>query len=252
MTLNHPPATHRGDRALRPERRTGQQTAVGARIVDIAALREDGSMVVGQRRVPAMPLFDAAFSAFAQGTLIQTDTGQASIEDLQPGDRVLTSDGEMSEITWIGSAVFAPAENASKMPLTRIVADSFGVSRPDSFISLGAGARLLQPLPGMSGGREGQQVMTPASAFVDGVNVIGMSPPTPVRLFHIALRRHAAIIAAGLEVESYHPGRDPLRNVSQTLSDVFMTLFPHMDTLGAFGAVRFMRFNPGDEDLTAA
>ncbi|WP_298839168.1 Hint domain-containing protein [uncultured Roseobacter sp.] len=228
------------------------QSSPGTRIADIAALRPDGSMVIGQRRIPALAVFDAAFSAFAQGTLIQTQHGQTAVEDLQPGDAVLTSDGQHSEITWIGSASFAPTQGMGRMPLTRIMADSFGVSRPDSFVSLGAGARLLQSQPGTAKARDGQQVLTPARAFVDGVNVIEMSPPTPVRLFHIGLRGHAAVVAAGLEVESYHPGRDPLQHMSQTLSDVFMSLFPHISALSDFGPMKFARLSGDDADLTAA
>ena len=228
------------------------QNAPGARVVDISALREDGSTVIGQRRVPSHPVFDAAFSAFAQGTLIQTENGQFAVEDLHPGDRVLTSDGQHTEVIWIGSASFSPSQGMARMPLTRIMAGSFGVSRPDSFISLGGGARLLQSQPGMARAREGQQVLTPARAFVDGVNVIEMSPPTPVRLFHIGLRRHAAIVAAGLEVESYHPGRDPLQHMSPTLSSVFMSLFPHVSTLTDFGPLRLMRVPDENGDLTAA
>ncbi len=221
------------------------------RIADIAALRSDRSTIIGQRRIPALPLFDRAFSAFARGTLVHTPHGPVAVEDLHPGDKVATSGGT-GEITWIGSASYAPADDAARMPLTRIMADSFGVNRPDSFVSLGAAACLLQTPAHLRASCEGRQIMTPARNFVDGVNVIEVTPPTPVRLFHIALRQHDAIIAGGLEVESFHPDAAALRDTSHTLRDVYMSLFPHIDSLSEFGPVAFERLPSDASDQTAA
>lgn len=198
-----------------------------------------------------LPKFNEAFAAFAQGTLLQTETGPMAIEDLQPG-QVLATTGEQAEvITWIGSATFAPSDECDRMTLTRVMADSFGVNRPDSFISLGSAARILKTPPEYRGIEENKQLMTPARTFVDGVNVIEVMPPTPIRLFHIGLQRHASILAGGLEVESYHPGHQPLQDLSQTLRDVFMSMFPHIQQVSDFGPMRFSRA-PDNNDLTAA
>lgn len=225
--------------------------AFGVRTVDIAAIRNDGSLVIGQRRIPTTKVFDEAFAGFAQGTLFQTETGQIAVEDLQPGQKLLTARGKSEEITWIGSATFAPSDKGDRMRLTRIMADSFGVNRPDSFISLGSSARILKTPPDLRCVEGNKQVMTPAHTFVDGVNVIEIMPPTPVRLFHISMRAHTSIFAGGLEVESYHPGHQPLQGLSQTLCDVFMSMFPHIENLSDFGAMQFPRA-PEKNDLTAA
>ena len=58
------------------------------RSYEIAALRADGSLYIGQDKAPAVPLFENAFSAFARSTLITTPQGPTAIEDLQPGDTV--------------------------------------------------------------------------------------------------------------------------------------------------------------------
>lgn len=246
MTITPPAATLA---ATVSDQKPGMKCAV--RVADIAALRSDRSTVIGQRRIPARPVFEEAFSAFARGTLVQTETGPVAVEDLYPGDKVITHDGT-GEIVWIGSASFSPSDDAVRRPLTRIMADSFGVSRPENFITLGPSARLLQTLPGHRAETEDRPVMTPARTFADGVNVIEVTPPTPVRLFHIALRRHAAIMTAGLAVESFHPGNVSLREMSEPLRTAYLGLFPHIGSLSEFGPVMFERLPTDGQDQTAA
>ena len=222
----------------------------GVRIADIAALRPDGSTVLGQRRIPTLPQFDQAFGAFAQGTLFKTDKGYMAVEDLQPGDRVETAKGDTDDIVWIGAASFSPNDLGERMSLTRITADSFGVNRPTNCVSLGSAARVLQTPPDMRGMMATTPIMTPARRFVDGVSVIEVAPPTSIRLFHIATRSHQALIAGGLEVESFHPGTQPLQFLSQTLSEVFLSCFPHVENLGEFGPMAYQRAT--DEDGQSA
>lgn len=223
---------------------------VGVRLVDIAACRPDGSIVTGQRKVPTLPVFDAAFSAFTHGTHLQAVNGVLAIEDLHPGDRLLTADGGSSEVAWIGAASFTSAEMSAGNPLTRVMADSFGMSRPDNILGLGPAARLLQTPPDLRNAFAATPIMTPARAFVDGVNVIEITPPTPVRMYHLCLQRHAAVFASGLEIETYHPGADPIPLMSQTLRSVFMSVFPQIKQMSDFGPLNYSRA-PQEKGLTA-
>ena len=225
--------------------------AFGVRIADIAALRSDGSTILRQRRIPALPQFDQAFGAFAQGTLMKTEHGYMAVEDLQPGDRVDTATGDTDEVIWIGSTLFSPRDEGEQMRLTRLTADSFGVNRPTNCISLGRAARVLQTAPDMRGAMGATPLMTPAHHFVDGVSVIEVTPPTGIRLFHVATRKHRALIAGGLEVESFHPGAQPTQFMSQTLRDVYLSCFPHIEQLGEFGPMAYQRA-PEENGQTAA
>lgn len=213
----------------------------GVRIADVAALDAAGRTIIGQRRIPTLPLFDAAFAAFAQGTVFQAKSGYIAVEDLQPGDWLMTASGDTEQVTWVGSATFAPSDQGERMLLTRLIADSFGVNRPENFVSLGSAARVLKAPPHMHGSTDAHRTMTTARQFVDGVNVIEFMPPTPVRLFHVGMRRHSAIIASGLEVESFHPGANPVQDLSSTLSGVYQSLFPHMEKLSEFGPLTYGR-----------
>lgn len=216
-----------------------QKPAFGVRVADITGLKADGHTIIGQRRIPTLRIFDQAFAGFAQGTVFQAERGYVAIEDIQPGDRLATANGGSEQVTWIGSATFSPSDLGDRMHLTRVMPDSFGVNRPESFISLGPAARVLQAPCHLRGTAAAAQMMTPAQSFIDGVNVIDVMPPTPIRLFHIGTRQHVALIASGLEVESYHPGTAQLRDLSTTLRDVFHSLFPHVDKLSDFGPMAY-------------
>ncbi|ASM73180.1 MULTISPECIES: Hint domain-containing protein [Roseobacteraceae] len=212
------------------------------RTYEIAALRADGSRMVSQTKAPALPLIESAFSAFARGTVLEGRNGPVAIEDLQPGDWLRTSNGDAEQVVWIGSTNFVPADTGRRTPLIRIMADSFGPARPESFLTVGPAARLLQTPHNMRGTlASGAQMLTPARDFVDGVNVIEVTPPTSVRLFHICLTRHAAIYAGGMQMETFHPGTQATRAVSPAMRDMFLALFPRISHVTDFGPLAHPR-----------
>ncbi|MDB4197189.1 hypothetical protein N9777_02750 [Ascidiaceihabitans sp.] len=104
------------------------------------------------------------------------------------------------------------------------MADTFGVSRPSSFLSIGPSARLLQTPHHLRGNERGMQMFTHASEFVDGVNVIEICLPPPVQMFHICLTPHAALTFGGMEMEmemeTYHPGSIVTREISSEMRDI--------------------------------
>ncbi|MEP3441910.1 Hint domain-containing protein [Sulfitobacter sp.] len=211
------------------------QAPTAKRMYEVAALREDDSLYIGQSTAPALPLFESAFSAFTHGSLIQTTMGPIAIEDLQPGDMVRTSTGEPAMLTWIGTSTFSPHDTGQRTPLIRIMPDALGQSRPERSVTVGPGARILHTAANLRGLSDGRQLLTPASRFVDGVNVIEVTPPTPIRLFHICLSRHAVINVDGIEMETFHPGSAAPREISHAQRDRFISLFPRISHLTDFG-----------------
>ncbi|MCR8826164.1 Hint domain-containing protein [Pseudosulfitobacter koreensis] len=220
-----------------------------SRTYEIAALRADGSRLVSQVKAPALPLIEQAFSAFARGTVLEGRDGPIAIEDLQPGDWLRTGDGEAAQAVWIGSTSFVPADTGRRTPLIRIMADTFGPGRPESFLTVGPSARLLQTPHHLRGNQvSGAQMLTLARDFVDGVNVIEVAPPTQVRLFHLCLTRHATVFAGGLQMETFHPGTQSTRSVSHAVRDLFLGMFPRISHVTDFGALAHLRAPDGTEE----
>ncbi len=228
----------RSERRVQPE---PVHTRLPHRSYEIAALRSDGAQHIAQVKVPAIPLFESAFSAFARGTLIQTPDGEVAVEDLQPGDLISTKSGSPAKLMWIGTGQFVPADAGYQTSLVRIMADAFGMGRPEMFVTLGPSARVLQTPPDMRSQIGPARVLSPAADFVDGVNVIEISPPTSVQLFHLVLERHAVIWAGGLDCETFHPGGQAIRDVSYSLRDLFLSMFPHIAHVSDFGPLAHPR-----------
>ena len=202
---------------------------------EIVAQRPDGSLFIGQDNAPAIPLFEKAFSAFAHGTLVLTSHGEVPVEDLQPGDMIIRADGKPVPLIWIGSSSFVPADTGNRTPLVRFMADSLGSGRPSGFLTFGPIARILHTPSDMRGDATMKKLLTPVRELVDGVNIIEIAPPTPVRLYHICVARHAAVKIGGLEIETFHPGMNATRHLPIAMRDRFLGLFPHINTESDFG-----------------
>ncbi len=189
---------------------------------------------------PAMPVFEKAFSAFAQGTLIQTETGQVAVEDLKPGDMIATADGGLQPLMWAGTMTVYPNHLELGVPscrLFRITDGSFGHDRNAPDLMVGPAARIL---PGALAIDSSSPLLAPED-LADGQSVIAINPMSQVRTFHLALASHRLIRANGVLVESYHPGSEPHMTLTPELLDHFLALFPHLGSLGDFGPLNHKR-----------
>lgn len=199
---------------------------------------------------PALPVFEAAFNAFARGALIPTVAGPVAIEDLLPGDEVVTLDNGVQRVDWIGSMTLdtrgtrSPEARAER--LYRITADTFGLGRPAPDLVLGGGARYLLQAEALKSWLGTSRALAPITGMVDGVSVIEVTPISAVRSYHLALGRHSLIRVNGVDLESYHPGTSASGQLQGDLRARFMALFPHLDNLGDFGALAHPRLTPGD------
>lgn len=229
-------------RNARPEPHTARPVRL-MRKYEVSALMPNETIVSKHVIAPATNVFEATASAFARGTVITTQNGPISVEDLFPGDLVETGRG-FEPIAWIGSTIFVPsvaASNSSLTHLTRLTSDSFGLSKPMGDILLGPAARMVvrrAPLEALIGQSE---VLMSVSEFCDGDQVFNVTPPSSVQMYHIALARHGVINVGGIEFESYHPGRNMSSELEQSKRTLFMSMFPHLTSLDDFGDLTFTR-----------
>lgn len=219
------------------------------RLIEAAHLLPDHSIAYATHRVPCRSVFDAPATAFARGTLIPAQGGPIAIEDLLPGDRIVTSLG-VQPVLWIGSTFSlsskGPVPTESAM-LTRILTGSFGPSRPSRDLVLGAGARMKMAARrlGLAGGPMGA-VLVPVRDIVDGMGAIEVTPPSPVQLFHIATAQHATFLTEGIEVETYHPGTMLSDRLGVNGLKLLLSLFPHVEGLCDFGPLCLPRDPMGE------
>lgn len=211
---------------------------------EVSSLLPNGSVAETRHIAPALPLFEEAFCAFTRGSLVETTAGPIAVEDLLPGDEILTQTGNSQPLVWKGSTSLVPARSDSKgrsHRLTSFMADSLGLQKPTSCVVVGPAARLLRMPPQMSAAPDADQMLTPAQTFQDGMNIFETAPPTVVDMFHLCLPQHAVIKVGGLEFETYHPGPDALKLVSYAIKTLFLNLFSHVDSLNGFGPLAHER-----------
>lgn len=215
------------------------------RRVEVTWLDDAGLIQSASRSAPALPQFEEAFGAIARGTLIETESGLIAIEDMEPGQRVATADGRGATVLWIGAMTVYPSGSVPGLesaPLTRVTGDAFGEGRPMPDLMLGPNARLA-----LSGGRWARggsnRTSVPASALVDGEAIVAIHPVAPVTVYHVVLCHHATIACAGIEVESFHPGRDFAAKIDIELQAMFVALFPMFQGLADFGPLAHARLS---------
>ena len=222
----------------------------------IASLTPSGAIYGTDQVGPATAAFESAFSAFARGTQIKTTRGPVAVEDLQPGMEIQTSEHGPMPLLWIGTMTLMPDRGemgAGGTRLTRIMADSLGLARPAVDLMAGPGARLLVRPTELHDIVGAERILIPARDLVDGVNIIDIAPPRPVSTYHLCLHRHATILAAGLEAESFHPGPGFERGMGQNMLSLFLSFFPHIHAPSDFGPLAHPRVSANGQsevDLT--
>jgi len=229
-----------------PSQERSQRTQPLMRKFEIASLLPCGAARTSHHLAPATDLFEAACSAFARGTLISTPMGPVAVEDLLPGDLIDTVNGDPEPLIWIGSTSFVPAQalpTSSVKGLIRLVSDGYSNIGSLGDVLLGENARLLQRPPSLEEKIGVSCVLTPALDLEDGHSAFLVSPPSPVRLFHLRTKKHTAIYANGREVETYHPGKGAEDQLGEHMRSLFLSLFPDIDRFEDFGALAYPRMS---------
>jgi hypothetical protein len=132
-----------------------------------------------------------SLACFAAGTRILTVDGEVAIDALRPGTTVVTADGRLAPLEFLGRR----RASRDAPPAIRIRRDAFGPGVPlrDLVVSPDHAVAL----------RDGEGVaLVNAAHLVNGANV--RTEPQAARVYwHLALDRHAIVFAEGLAVESY-------------------------------------------------
>lgn len=213
------------------------------RRAEIAWLRRNGDVELATLAIPATQLFEDCFAAFAHGTPIQTSQGPVPVEDILPGDSVLTAEHGTLPVLWRGSLTCLPSPQDRCHNLIRVMADGFGMSRPVRDLLLGPAARVLHRARNRPSGGSRSDVLVPVAALGDGVAAFPVAPSSAVQLYHLALPHHATMRVGGLAMECYHPGGSLRGALSPRILAQFLALFPHIDQPGDFGPLAYPRLS---------
>jgi hypothetical protein len=126
------------------------------------------------------------------GTMLLTPSGERPVEDIRPGDEVLTADGEAVTVRWVGRQSLISMFAARALPIV-IHAGALADNVPSRDLHVSPDHAILL---------DGYLVC--AQALVNGTTITVMgNPPAQLDYYHLELDTQRIIIADGTPVESF-------------------------------------------------
>ena len=175
----------------------------GAELWDVEDLAVHNGILVSASDLDDGVAVMTVMVCFAVGTQIMTEFGELPVEDLRPGDRVLTQDRGFQPILWIGTRRVSGqeiAENPGWCPV-KIDRGAFGPNVPSRGLRLSRQHRvLIVPQDGTP------EAIVPVKDCLALDGVIEQSDSQGVRYFHFLLSGHDIVFANGQPCETLWPG----------------------------------------------
>lgn len=175
---------------------------------------------------------------FVRGTMIGVPDGQAAIETLNAGDRVVCGDGIAREIRWVGGRELDKTALNARPDLRpiRFAAGSLEPGYPETDLCLSPQHRVLlrdwraELLFGSS------EVLVPAKSLVNDGTIRPDQTCETVEYFHILLDSHQTVFANGVECETLLPAEAAKNALSAEARDEIFNIFPELVAdLGQYG-----------------
>lgn len=154
------------------------------------------ALVTVDRDKAALRLAAEAAVAFTRGTRItMADGRQVKIEELQPGDRVLTRDSGPQSVRWIGMQTLRATGAFAPITIAAGALHNTG----DLVVSPNHRLFIYQRIDALGAGRK--EILVKAALLVNGTSVT-QTPGGFVDYFQILFDKHEIIYAEGIAAES--------------------------------------------------
>lgn len=183
-----------------------------------------------ERMLRPTPSERPAVICFTPGTRLRTESGDMAIEDLGPGDRLLTRDSGPQSVLWTGHRRMSGARlfaMPDQRPI-RLRRGALGLDRPESDLIVSPEHRVLVT------GRAARDLWGEPEVLVRAADLVGdryITVDHSLRetwYIHLMLERHEVIWANGLEVETFHPGFMGLEHLTAMQRDLLFDLRPDL------------------------
>ncbi len=179
---------------------------------------------------------------FTVGTLVATSRGTLPIEELRPGDRVITRDRGYQEIRWIGRANIDPIRmlRAPHLAPIRIARGALGDGLPDRDIMVSPNHRMLIAESGNNALFGTPEVLVAAKHLVGrpGIEVASVRQTCYV---HLMFDHHEVICADSAWSETFQPGEYTLEGMDMAQRAEIFELFPQLEISDAAGDYQVAR-----------
>lgn len=166
---------------------------------------------------------------FTAGTLILTGQGPRPVEDLRPGDLVVTRDNGLQPLRWTGRRSVTGRGDFAPV---RFAAGAVGNARD---LRVSAQHRMLLQSSAAALYFDTPEVLLSAKHMINGES-ISRAPCDSVTYLHLLFDRHEIIFAESAATESFHPGAMGLSALSEASREDLFRCFPGLRSdPGAYG-----------------
>jgi len=178
-------------------------------------------------------------SCFASGTKITTETGEVAVENLRPGDKVLTRDHGVQPVRWVGLKPMSGRfllDHPHLRPVF-VCKGAFGGGLPlaDTMMSPNARVPVACDAEGFLGRSSEDMVALKNLVNHRGIQQIDT---TGMVYVHIMLSGHEIIAANGVWVETFKAGDRSLKNIGNAQRLEILEVFPDLAASCARAATR--------------
>lgn len=165
---------------------------------------------------------------FTAGTLIDTPDGPRPVEDLRPGDLVLTLDDGPQPLRWIGHRSLSLAEILAEPSLQPVefAAGSLGQGLPKTRLTVSPQHRLLFAGAACELYFGEGEMLAPSVHLAQRPGVT--RGPGPVTYVHLMFDQHQIVRTHGIWSESYQPGQQTLATLPDPQREELFRLFPEL------------------------
>lgn len=158
---------------------------------------------------------------FKAGTQISTPFGPRRVEDLRPGDPVITRDNGVQPVRWTGRRAVAGTGDFAPI---RFAPGAIGNTRP---LLVSPQHRMLLRSSNVNLLFNTAEAFVAARHLVNGKSIRQVEKDS-IDYVHILFDQHEVIYAEGAESESYHPGRHGLNGIMEHAREELFALFPDL------------------------
>ncbi|MDX5402453.1 MAG: Hint domain-containing protein, partial [Rhodobacterales bacterium] len=178
-----------------------------------------GSATLADGTVITFSNMEGVIICFTAGTAILTDKGPRPVEDLRPGDLVVTRDNGLQPLRWTGRR---QVEGRGDFAPIRFETGTFGNERA---LLVSPQHRMLHRSTAAALYFDTPEVLLSAKHLVNG-RTITRAECAKVTYLHLLFDRHEIIFAEGAATESFHPGHIGLQALSDDSREDLFRCFP--------------------------
>ncbi|GEM_PF-1529139 len=169
-------------------------------------------------------------ACFASGTLIATMKGEVRVEDLRPGDRILTMDHGFQPLRWAGSQHLCAHDLVRHEHLRpiRIRKEATGLSHLAQDLIVSPQHRIMIASKVAQRMFDSSEILIAAKQLLalDGIDIA--HDIHEVTYHHILFEHHEVVFANGIHAESLYLDGEAMKALSPAGREQIVTLFPEL------------------------